>query len=67
MPFAGTSDVAEVAKGDSTVVRNGSVVVAARPGGDYTADNSRAIETSTVAAIETHLTSRFDDPTYYSA
>ena len=32
MPFAGTSDVAEVAKSASLVIRNGSVVVAARPG-----------------------------------
>jgi len=67
MPFAGTSDVVEVAKGSSTVVRNGSVVVAARPGGDYAVETDRSVTSPAVTAIETDLTSRFDDPTYYSA
>jgi hypothetical protein len=67
MPFAGTSDVIEAAKRDSVVVNNGSIVVAARPHGSYTVDNTRAVNTPSIAFVETDLTSKFDDPTYYSA
>ena len=67
MPFAGTSDVIEVAKSSSVVINNGSIVVAARPHGSYTVDSTRAVNTPAVTAVETNLTSRFDDPTYYSA
>ena len=67
MPFAGTSDVVEVAKSASLVINNGSVVVGARPHGAYETDTARAVNTPAVSAIETDFTSRFDDPTYYSA
>ena len=67
MPFAGTSDVIEVAKSSSVVINNGSIVVGARPHGSYTADSTRAVNTPAVTAVETDFASRFDDPTYYSA
>ena len=70
MPYAGTSDVAEAAKGSSTTINNGSVVVGGRPTGDYSVNTDRAIPSAkspAASANETKLTSRFDDPTYYSA
>ena len=96
MPYAGTSDVAEVAKAKwlsgTAVIRNGSVVVGAagraatKPtAGAWDADYSTsgdwslisgeaeavvskdpAVDAPTVTTIETKLTDRFDDPTYYS-
>ena len=67
MPFAGTSDVIEVAKGSSTAISNGSVVVGVRPGGTYEVNTDRAVTTPAVTVVETKLSARFDDPTYYSA
>tara|TARA_Y100000310_G_scaffold273659_1_gene289241 strand:- start:434 stop:724 length:291 start_codon:yes stop_codon:yes gene_type:complete len=96
MPYAGTSDVAEVAKAKwlsgTAVMRNGSVVVGAagraatKPiSGAWNADYATsgdwaltsgeaevvvskdpAVDAPTVTAIETKITDRFDDPTYYS-
>ena len=73
MPFAGTSDVAEVAKNASLVIRNGSITVGVQRNGTYDVHNtvgaylSRAVGSPSATAIETKLTTRFDDPTYYSA
>jgi len=67
MPIAGTSDVAESAKGDSSTIRNGSVVVGVRPHGSYTSDTTRSTGGPTVVQMETKFISSFDDPKYYGS
>jgi len=67
MPYAGTSDVAESAKGDSSTIRNGSVVVGVRPHGSYTSDTTRSTGGPTPAQMQTKFISSFDDPKYYGS
>ena len=67
MPIAGTSDVAESAKGDTSTIRNGSVVVGVRPHGSYTSDTTRSTGGPTPAQMETKFISSFDDPKYYGS
>jgi len=71
------ADVTTNANG--TTERNGSVVTTCLPTGVYKTDNdgdqgdgktpdhSRDVAGLDVASLETKLTNRFDDPTYYSA
>lgn len=61
------ADVAQKAN-SGNARKEGTIVVGAQPIGNYkTNSDNNALSPTAVDAIETKLTTRFDDPQYYTA